>query len=65
MITETTTFDNSQYCSYRLPCGLCRLTNTQCLKQPVEIKPTWATTITGTTGTGGNDVQRRGPKEDI
>lgn len=50
--------DLDQYCAYRLPCGLCRLTNTQCPKHQVETKPTFGITTT-VTGTGEpNDKQR-------
>lgn len=37
---------NQQYCGQRLPCGICRMTMTQCPMQVV----TWSTQ-TGTTGT--------------
>lgn len=30
---------NQEYCGYRLPCGICRMTMTQCPKQTVQI--TW------------------------
>lgn len=30
-MSETFTYiDNKSYCGYRLPCGLCRLTNSPC-----------------------------------
>lgn len=31
----------TDYCSYRLPCGLCRLTNSQCPKAGTIVNPTY------------------------
>ncbi len=52
-----TTYTN--YCESRLPCGLCRLTNSMC--------PLWSrcglypnTTITSTDGTGGVTLYKEG-----
>lgn len=51
-----------QYCANRLPCGICRLTSSQCLKASCGITINWAEatytsqkttpcTFTNTTGT--------------
>ena len=36
----------SELCEYRLPCGICRITENQCPKIPVTIEPTWTSAIT-------------------
>lgn len=38
----------SEACGYLLPCGMCRLTMTQCPKMPYKVEPTWTTTTAGT-----------------
>lgn len=43
---STVTPINQEYCGYRLPCGICRMTMTQCPRQTVQI--TW-TSQTATT----------------
>lgn len=54
MVETTTTGTNTvlfeEYCPYRLPCGYCRILSGKCLKnsEPMEIKPTWSTSSTGT-----------------
>ena len=43
----TINYEYNEYeCGYRLPCGICRLTNTIC---PRQSKPyiTWSTEVTG------------------
>lgn len=32
---------NYNYCPHRLPCGICRLTNTPCSRQIQKITPIW------------------------
>lgn len=39
---------NQEYCGYRLPCGICRMTMTQCPKQTVQI--TWTSQTAATEG---------------
>lgn len=39
---------NQDYCGYRLPCGICRMTMTQCPKQTVQI--TWTSQTATTEG---------------
>ena len=42
--TITTTPNNyNEYCGNRLPCGICRLTNTIC---PLNAMPTWTSCTT-------------------
>lgn len=47
---------NVQYCGNRLPCGLCRLTNSFC---PLMQK--WEITCTGTTGNLDTTIQTNTP----
>lgn len=47
----------SSYCAHRLPCGVCRLTNSQCPKTWMTWEPSWSwhgdvPTVTYTTTTG-------------
>lgn len=37
---STVTPINQEYCGYRLPCGICRMTMMQCPKETVQI--TWS-----------------------
>lgn len=44
----TTTIDDSKYCAYRLPCGICTWTNSYCpLSSGIEV--TWLTESTSVT----------------
>ena len=45
-MNEYTTTAKYEYCGNRLPCGLCRLTNSIC---PMQIKPYEVTCGTGVT----------------
>ena len=56
-IGETTIYTN--YCVDRLPCGLCRLTNSICPLSGYEWKPTWGTQTCGTYCTAGTVMKER------
>ena len=40
---------HEQYCANRLPCGICRLTNSQCPKYFGGVDITWNNKVTNTT----------------
>ena len=44
-----TAIDYSQYCSYRLPCGICTRTNSYCPLFSGTIDVTWTTESTSVT----------------
>lgn len=44
-----TTIDYSQYCAYRLPCGICTRTNSYCPLFSGIIDVTWMTESTSVT----------------
>ena len=45
-----------EYCVHRLPCGICKLLNTQCPKQPFTVTPTWTCTPTTVNQTMGENT---------
>lgn len=51
-----TAIDYSQYCAYRLPCGICTRTNSYCPLFSGTIAITWTTESTSTTA---NSVAER------
>lgn len=55
-VTGTANPDYTSYCSYRLPCGYCRLTESQCLAIPqtnINWNAPYCTSYTGLGGQGG------------
>lgn len=46
---KTATIDYSQYCAYRLPCGICTRTNAPCPLNYGHIEITWASAGTSVT----------------
>ena len=38
-----------EFCGFRLPCGICRMTNLECFKVKKPSAPNYTTHITGTT----------------
>ena len=46
MMTYTNTPEDYTYCSHRLPCGVCRLTNQMCPVGSMKIEPTWTCSAT-------------------
>lgn len=54
--TGTANCDYTSYCSYRLPCGYCRLTSSQCLVIPqttINWNGTYCSAFNGLGGQGG------------
>ena len=49
----------NDYCADRLPCGLCRLTNSTCPFSGYGWKPTWETQTWGTYCTTGTVMKER------
>lgn len=33
--------DFDTFCTYRLPCGICKFTGLQCAKVPLTVNPIW------------------------
>ena len=56
--TNSYTQNYTNYCSYRLPCGVCLKTNSICPLSGGICTPTWEVTCTTTTGAVGTDEYR-------
>lgn len=54
-----TEFNYSQYCAYRLPCGICTRTNMQCPLPCGTVEVTWKTDVTTMVGNPTTTVAER------
>ena len=41
---NTSANNYTDYCAYRLPCGVCRMTNIVCPMSGMKVTPTWTAT---------------------
>lgn len=55
-VGTSTTYTLQNYCAFRLPCGICRHTNTVCPMWNQSVVPTWNKQYEITCGV---DVERR------
>lgn len=48
-------YDTNEYefCGFRLPCGICRMTNLECSKLNKPSKPNYTINVSGTTSPNG------------
>ena len=64
-VVSDSSIHTPNYCSHRLPCGVCMLMLMQCPMQPLTVTPTWKYEITTDITGPKSDSYRPPPNETV